>query len=72
MKPEIHPKYDNTAYKCACGAEYEIGSTMGPEVKIEICANCHPLYTGKDKLMDTEGRIDRFKKKYSNVSFGKK
>ena len=68
MKAEIHPKYENTVFKCACGAQFEIGSTMGGEVKIEICSQCHPLYTGKEKLVDTEGRIERFKKKYKNFS----
>jgi large subunit ribosomal protein L31 len=64
MKPSIHPKYEETSYKCACGAEFQIGSTMGGTVKLDICSNCHPLYTGKEKLLDTEGRIERFRKKY--------
>jgi large subunit ribosomal protein L31 len=68
MKAEIHPKYENTHFKCACGAQFEIGSTMGGDVKIEICSQCHPLYTGKEKLMDTEGRIERFNKKYKNFA----
>jgi large subunit ribosomal protein L31 len=68
MKADIHPKYESTSYRCACGASFEIGSTMGGEVKLEICSNCHPLYTGKEKLMDTEGRIERFKKKYERVT----
>ncbi|OGG94708.1 MAG: 50S ribosomal protein L31 [Candidatus Lambdaproteobacteria bacterium RIFOXYD2_FULL_50_16] len=72
MKADIHPKYQDTQYSCACGAEFVIRSTMRQQVKLEICSSCHPLYTGKEKLMDTEGRIDRFKKKYENVSFGKK
>lgn len=68
MKPSIHPKYEETTYKCACGAEFTIGSTLsGTTVKLDICSNCHPLYTGKEKLMDTEGRIDRFRKKYQKV-----
>ncbi len=67
MKEGIHPKYEQTTYKCACGASFEIGSTIGGEVKIEICSQCHPLYTGKEKLVDTEGRIERFKKKYQKV-----
>jgi large subunit ribosomal protein L31 len=67
MKEGIHPKYNQTTYKCACGASFEIGSTMKDEVKLEICSQCHPLYTGKEKLVDTEGRIERFKKKYQNV-----
>lgn len=66
MKAEIHPKYQETLFSCACGAEFRVGSTLGGESKIEICSNCHPLYTGKEKLVDTEGRIDRFKNKYKN------
>jgi len=68
MKAEIHPKYENTVFKCACGAQFEIRSTMGGEVRLEICSQCHPLYTGKEKLVDTEGRIERFKKKYKKYS----
>ena len=67
MKEGIHPKYEQATYKCACGASFEVGSTLHGEVKIEICSQCHPLYTGKEKLMDTEGRIERFRKKYQNV-----
>ncbi len=67
MKEGIHPKYEQTTYSCACGASFEVGSTLNGEVKIEICSQCHPLYTGKEKLMDTEGRIERFRKKYQNV-----
>jgi len=68
MKAEIHPQYYQTTYQCACGASFEIGSTLEGEVKLEICSQCHPLYTGKEKLVDTEGRIERFRKKYKNVS----
>ena len=64
MKPGIHPKYEVTTYNCACGNSIEIGSTMGGTIKLEICSKCHPLYTGKEKVVDTEGRIERFKRKY--------
>ncbi len=64
MKADIHPKYENTEYTCACGEIFEVSSTKGGKVKIEICSKCHPLYTGKAKMLDTEGRIERFKKKY--------
>ncbi|PCI25238.1 MAG: 50S ribosomal protein L31 [SAR324 cluster bacterium] len=67
MKPSIHPKYVATTYKCACGAEFEFGSTLGGVIKLDVCSNCHPIYTGKEKLMDTAGRIERFKKKYQKV-----
>jgi len=71
MKADIHPKYEDTQFECACGAVNTIPSTMGGVVKVDICSNCHPLYTGQEKLMDTEGRIDRFKKKYQNFTPGK-
>ncbi len=64
MKSDIHPPYHTTTYSCGCGASFQIGSTMKEEIKVEICSKCHPQYTGKSKLIDTEGRIDRFKKKY--------
>jgi len=67
MKDEIHPKYYKTKATCACGATYEIGSTM-ETIRLDICSNCHPLFTGKQKLMDTEGRVERFKKKYAKVA----
>lgn len=60
MKKEIHPKYyDKTKVKCSCGADFEVGSTI-PEIKVEICSNCHPLYTGNKRIIDTAGRVDRF------------
>ncbi|MFZ2072258.1 MAG: 50S ribosomal protein L31 [Minisyncoccia bacterium] len=63
MKKGIHPKYNlNTKAVCACGAVFEVGSTM-PEIKNEICSNCHPFYTGNEKIMDTAGRVDRFNKR---------
>lgn len=63
MKKDIHPKY-NTATKvtCACGASFAVGSTMDT-MDIEICSQCHPFYTGNDKILDTAGRVDRFKKR---------
>ena len=65
MKKDIHPAYNvKSKAVCACGAEYEVGSTM-PEIKIEICSACHPFYTGNEKIMDTAGRVDRFKKRQS-------
>lgn len=72
MKTDIHPKYEDTTYSCACGAEFVIPATMGGVVKLDICNQCHPLYTGKEKMLDTEGRIDRFKKKYANFTPGGK
>src|SRR3989339_1577564 len=62
MKKGIHPQYyDDAKIKCACGAEFVVGSTV-KEIHVEICSNCHPFYTGKERLVDTAGRVDRFKK----------
>ena len=63
MKKGIHPKYVASKISCACGAQYETSSTK-PEVKIEICSNCHPFYTGKQKLLDSAGRVEKFRRKY--------
>ena len=63
MKEGIHPKYEQTTIRCACGAVIETGSTK-KDIKVEICSKCHPFYTGKQKLVDTGGRVDRFNKKY--------
>jgi large subunit ribosomal protein L31 len=63
MKKDIHPKYEKTIIKCACGATLEAGSTK-QDIEIEICSQCHPFFTGKQKLVDTAGRIERFRKKY--------
>lgn len=63
MKKDIHPKYNtNTAVTCACGVTFAVGSTMD-SMNIEICSQCHPFYTGNDKVLDTAGRVDRFKKR---------
>lgn len=63
MKEGIHPKYEATTIKCACGNEIETRSTKG-DIKVEICSKCHPFFTGKQKLVDTGGRVDRFKKRF--------
>lgn len=60
MKKDIHPKYHTTTFTCACGASFVAGSTIGNEFKTEICSNCHPFYTGKQKLIDSSGRVDKF------------
>jgi len=63
MKQDLHPDYKPTVIKCACGATFETSSTR-ENINVEICSKCHPFYTGKQKLVDTGGRIDKFKKKY--------
>jgi len=60
MKDNIHPKYYKAKVTCSCGNTFEVGSTV-PEIQVEICSACHPFFTGKEKLVDTAGRIDRFK-----------
>jgi large subunit ribosomal protein L31 len=65
MQTEIHPTYyADAVVSCACGAEYHVGSTR-QEAKVAICAQCHPFYTGKQKFVDTEGRVDRFRRRYN-------
>ncbi len=64
MKEGIHPKYEDTVIKCHCGNEIQTKSTSKEEIHIEICSACHPFYTGKQKLIDTAGRIERFRRKY--------
>ena len=63
MKADIHPEYVETTIQCACGNVLEAGSTK-PDIRVEICSKCHPFFTGKQKLIDTAGRIERFRKKY--------
>jgi large subunit ribosomal protein L31 len=73
MKDGIHPAYGDTVFRCACGAEVHTKSTK-PEYKMEICSACHPFFTGKQKLVDSAGRVERFLKKYGDtaISTGKK
>jgi large subunit ribosomal protein L31 len=68
MKPEIHPKYQEIAVTCACGNNFKTRSTMSEELHIEICSECHPFFTGKQKLVDTAGRVDRFNRRYARSS----
>ncbi|GAQ24040.1 MULTISPECIES: 50S ribosomal protein L31 [Tepidanaerobacter] len=63
MKKGIHPKYVRATVKCACGNTFETGSTK-EELRVEICSKCHPFFSGKQKLVDTGGRVERFKKRY--------
>ena len=64
MKEGIHPKYGKAIVRCVCGETFETGSTKS-ELKVDICSKCHPFYTGKQKLVDTGGRVDTFKKRYN-------
>ncbi len=71
MKEGLHPVYPPSRVTCACGNVIETRSTRG-SFHVEICSNCHPFFTGKQKLMDTEGRVERFRKKYGNLVGGTK
>jgi large subunit ribosomal protein L31 len=64
MKADIHPAYEEINVTCSCGSSFKTRSTVGKDLTIEVCAQCHPFYTGKQKMLDTGGRVDRFRKKY--------
>lgn len=64
MKPEIHPEYNQVTVTCSCGNAFETRSTSGHDLQVEVCAACHPFYTGKQKILDTGGRVDKFRRKY--------
>ncbi len=67
MKPGIHPDYHEVTVHCACGNTFKTRSTFKSElIRVEICSNCHPFFTGKQKLMDTAGRVERFHRKYAD------
>lgn len=66
MKESIHPDYHEVTVTCACGATFKTGSTKpGNEIRIEVCSKCHPFFTGRQKLVDSGGRVDKFKKRYN-------
>jgi large subunit ribosomal protein L31 len=67
MKPKIHPKYEKTNITCACGNVIETRSTVN-DIKVEICSSCHPFFTGKQKFVDTAGRVERFRNKYKKLN----
>ncbi len=67
MKKGIHPEYYRTTVRCACGNEFETGSTV-KDIHVEICSNCHPFFTGKQKLVDSAGRVERFRRKYAKFN----
>ena len=64
MKPEIHPAYSDIKVACSCGNTFQTRSTLDHDLHIDVCSNCHPFYTGKQKIVDTGGRVDKFRKKY--------
>ena len=70
MKPEIHPQYHTVNVHCACGEQFTTGSTR-KELRVEICSKCHPFFTGKQKLVDSAGRIDRFQQRFAKTKVAK-
>jgi large subunit ribosomal protein L31 len=64
MKPDIHPAYAEVDVTCSCGNSFKTRSTVGKDLTVEVCSQCHPFYTGKQKMLDTGGRVDRFRRKY--------
>ena len=64
MKPEIHPNYQPVSVNCSCGNAFETRSTLGKDLHVEVCAACHPFYTGKQRVVDTAGRVDKFRRRY--------
>lgn len=65
MKADIHPSYDVIKVVCSCGNQFTTRSTVGRDLQIEVCSKCHPFYTGKQKIADIGGRIDKFRKRYA-------
>jgi len=64
MKPEIHPEYTEINVNCSCGNKFKTRSTMNRDLHVEVCSECHPFYTGKQKILDTAGRVEKFRQKY--------
>jgi len=64
MKKDLHPKYPEITVTCSCGNSFKTQSTMAKDTNIEVCSKCHPFYTGKQKILDTAGRVEKFKQKY--------
>ena len=65
MKPKIHPVYSTITVTCSCGNTWDTRSTMARDLHVEVCSQCHPFYTGKQKLVDTAGRVEKFRQKYA-------
>ncbi|MDE2196631.1 MAG: 50S ribosomal protein L31 [Gammaproteobacteria bacterium] len=68
MKSGIHPEYQQITVTCSCGNSFTTRSTLGRDLHIEVCSSCHPFFTGKQKIVDTAGRVDKFRKKYARKS----
>jgi large subunit ribosomal protein L31 len=68
MKAEIHPAYTAIKVTCTCGNEFSTRSTLGQDLHVEVCSSCHPFYTGKQKIVDSGGRVDKFRKRYNKAA----
>ena len=68
MKPDIHPEYHLVKATCSCGNVIEVGSTLAEDIHIDVCSKCHPFYTGKQKIVDSGGRVERFRQRFGNRS----
>ena len=64
MKPDIHPAYNEITVTCSCGETFQTRSTIGKDLSVEVCSKCHPFYTGKQKILDTAGQVDKFRRRY--------
>jgi len=64
MKADIHPKYEEISVACSCGNTFKTRSTIGKDLNVEVCSACHPFYTGKQKILDSAGQVDKFKRRY--------
>lgn len=71
MKAEIHPNYETITATCSCGNTVVVGSTLCKDINLDICSNCHPFYTGQQKMVDTGGRVDKFRKRFGARSLKK-
>jgi large subunit ribosomal protein L31 len=71
MKAKIHPEYREITVTCTCGNTFKTSSTLGHDLQVEVCSNCHPFYTGKQKIVDTAGRVDKFRRKYAAATGAK-
>ncbi len=68
MKTDLHPKYEEITVTCSCGNKFQTRSTLGRALTVEVCSDCHPFYTGKQKIVDTAGRVEKFRQKYGMKS----
>ncbi len=68
MKPDIHPAYSEIQVSCSCGNTFKVNSTLGEDLTVEVCSACHPFYTGKQKIVDTGGRVDKFRRRYGKTT----